>query len=454
MTGSGFTHVLKTRVLEAVSPSEVLTERVILAVGEEGRIVTRAPEGSAAFDSLVDQVDCTLPDHCLLVPGLADLHIHAPQWPQAGKALDLPLEEWLGSCTFPLESRYADAAFAESVWQDLVPSLLRQGTTTALYFATIHEEASLGLARVCIEHGQRALVGLVAMDHPELCPADYRQASAQEAIDATRRFILAVRALRGNEAGLVQPVITPRFIPACTDALLKGLGELARVLDVRVQTHASESDWEHETVLARMGCSDVEALDRFGLLPSFSVLAHAGFTSRQDRALLRQRKAAIAHCPISNAFFAGAALPLRNVLDEQVPCGLGTDISGGYSASIFENARQAVLTSRILESGTDPDKPSSQRGRPHSRVSFAEAFWLATRGGAEALGLPCGQFQPGQMLDAVEMISGRGALRLHEEDSASTLAQKVVCHAGPETIGRVWVGGRLVVSGNENSITP
>src|ERR1700761_6160411 len=77
-----------------------------------------------------------------LLPGLVDMHIHAPQWPQLGKALDLPLEEWLQTHTFPLEARYADTTFAQAVYESLVGGLLANGTTTAVYYATLHLPAT------------------------------------------------------------------------------------------------------------------------------------------------------------------------------------------------------------------------------------------------------------------------------------------------------------------------
>ena len=437
--------VVTGRALASRTPQEAVLENVAILVGDDGIIQQRAISGTQAYQDLQSSETLVhLPDDTLLVPGLADLHIHAPQWPQAGTALDRPLEEWLGTYTFPLEARYSDAAFAATVYEDLVQTLLRNGTTTALYFATIHEEASLVLARTCIKYGQRGFVGLVAMDHPDLCPPDYRQASAQDALDATRRFIHAVRALPGNEADLVQPVITPRFIPACSDALLNGLGALAAEMNVKVQTHASESDWEHHHVLERTGQTDTSALDTFGLLRDHTILAHAGFLNQNDRTLVKNRNAGLAHCPISNVFFAGAALPVRDVLDDYVHCGLGTDLSGGYSPSIFENARQAVLASRMLESGTNPEIPPTKRGLPNHRIDFQEAFWLATRGGAEALGVPSGQLLPGQAFDALELRCTSGSLRLSSQDSAASCAQKIVCHASPETIDRVWINGRLV----------
>src|SRR6185437_5268674 len=281
-----------------------LLRDALIVVGRDGiiRAVHRRESAEAAAEahrfaatgSLV-----TLQPHQYLLPGLVDLHVHAPQWPQLGKALDLPLEEWLQAYTFPLESRYSDAAFEKTVYESLVEGLLANGTTTALYFATIHLPATQVLAAVCLRRAQRALIGRVAMDDVQLCPPYYRDVSATDAVSETRAFIQYVRSMPGNGTELVKPVITPRFIPACSDELLTGLGALARESGCHVQTHCSESDWEHRFVLDRCGKSDAAALDGFGLLSPRTILAHGNFVGDDDIALLRARGSAIAHCPLS-----------------------------------------------------------------------------------------------------------------------------------------------------------
>jgi guanine deaminase len=381
-----------------------------------------------------------------LLPGMVDLHVHAPQWPQLGKALDLPLEEWLQTYTFPLEARYADNAFAQREYEDLVASLLANGTTTALYFGTIHLAATQCLADICLRRSQRALIGRVAMDNPEQCPDYYRDPSAASAEFGTREFIRYVRSMPGNEAALVKPVITPRFIPSCTDELLRSLGALAQETGCHVQTHCSESDWEHHYVLNRYGITDTAALDRLGLLGRHTVLAHGNFLSDEDLAVVARRGAGIAHCPLSNVYFSDAILPLRHLLVSGVHVGLGTDIAGGASPSILENARHAVIASRYLESGVEASQPRAQRRHPDSRIDAITAFWLATAGGGIALDLPVGVFKPGYQFDAL-LIDGRstaGNLRLMPEDSASDLIQKVIYHGARENVCRVWVANRLV----------
>jgi guanine deaminase len=381
----------------------------------------------------------------ILLPGLVDLHIHAPQWPQLGTALDLPLERWLHEYTFPLEARCADAAYAAAVYDQMVPALLANGTTTAVYFASTHLPATTILAETCLRHGQRALVGRVAMDHPEQCPETYRDASAETALADSRASIEAIRALPGND-GLVLPAITPRFIPACTDDLLRGLGALAAETGCHVQTHASESDWEHGHVLDRCGCSDTEALAGFGLLTRRSVLAHGNFLGAADLTLIRTLGAGIAHCPLSNAYFADAVFPLRAALDRRVRVGLGTDVAGGAHPSLLDSARMAITASRMLEGGVDPAIPRGARGRPGARIGATEAFWLATAGGAEVLDLPVGAFRPGHHFDAM-LIDTRnldGNLFPQPGEPPERLLERIVHTAGRNDIARVWVGGRIV----------
>ena len=383
----------------------------------------------------------------IVLPGFVDLHVHAPQYPQLGRALDVSLEEWLQRYTFPLEERYADLGFAESCYSTLVRDLLATGTTTVVYFGTIHVPATTALARACLAHGQRALVGRVAMDHPGACPASYRDASDASALADTRVSMEQIQALPNND-GFVRPVLTPRFTPSCTGELLAGLGALAHETGVHVQTHCSESDWQHTHALERFGCSDVEALDAFGLVGRRSVLAHANFLSDADFERVAARGASVAHCPYSNAYFANAAFPLRAALAKGIRVGLGTDVSGGPSASMFESMRMAVLASRTLESGVDPALHAEKRGRPRSRVEMCTAFYLATAGGGAAIETPVGRFAPGFAFDAVQIDpdAPHGTIRLWDDRDDERVLQTILYTASRANVAGVWTNGIAVSS--------
>jgi len=413
---------------------EVLDDVVVRVV--DGEIVDVSAAGPQTT------ADVELDNNVVLIPGLIDLHIHAPQWPQLGVGYDLPLEDWLFSYTFPTEARFHDLNFAQSVWDSLVPSLLAHGTTTAVYYGSIHVPATTALAQTCIRHGQRAFVGRVAMDHPDGTPESYRDQSTDQAISDTRESIRQIQKLDDPDE-LVQPIITPRFVPACTDELLRGLGDLAAETDLLVQTHCSENDWEHQHVRERFGVSDTRALDDFGLLRESTVLAHCGFLGDDDLTTIAARGSGIAHCPLSNIYFGNAVFAARRALDAGVRVGLGTDIAGGPSPSLLAQAANAVNSARMLQEGVDATLSADRRGSPNSTIDATTGFWLATRGGAEVLGLPLGLIEPGRSFDAVA-VSLHDIDHLPGGDQPEQRFEKLVRLATRRDIKAVWVQGRLV----------
>ncbi len=434
-------------LMQTPAPDRLTVMDVVVEVDDAGTVAAvhdrSTPEGAtagrAALDSAAERVE--LAPGTFLMPGLVDLHIHAPQWPQLGTGLDLPLERWLFDYTFPLEARYADAEFASAVWDDLVPSLLAMGTTTAVYFSSNHLEATTALARACSRHGQRALVGRVAMDHPTGTPEWYRDATASEGVETSAASIEAVAALGSP---LVEPIITPRFTPACTDALLEGLGELAAATGVRVQTHCAESDWHCGYALDRFGAPDPAALNRFGLVRPHTVLAHSDHLTADEMTLVSGRRAGVAHCPLSNAYFANAVFGVRQALAAGVGVGLGSDISGGARPGLLGVCQDAVTVSRMLEDGVDPAIGPVDRGVPESRIDTITAFWLATAGGAAVIDLPVGLIEPDRRFDAMAVQTDRpsGAIRLWDGIDDDTRAfEKVVRLATADDISHVWVNG-------------
>src|SRR5262245_12320839 len=333
----------------------------VVAVDDDGTIAAMEPAGSAGAESLLASAPTVVratPDE-LLLPGLIDLHVHAPQWPQLGTGLDLPLDQWLLEHTFPLEARYVDLGFARSVWDDMVPRLLAYGTTTAVYFGTVDVGATSLLAETCARHGQRAWVGRVAMDHPGGTPTWYRDPDAGAGVASSARSIDEIHAIDGGH-GLVRPIVTPRFTPACTDEMLTGLAALAERTGTLVQTHCAESDWVRGAAIERFGLSDTAALHRHGLLRPGTVLAHGNHVGDDDADLIALTASGIAHCPLSNAYFANAVLPVRRLLDRGVRIGLGTDVAGGASPSLLRQCHEAVTASRLLEDGVDTRLPAGE----------------------------------------------------------------------------------------------
>lgn len=418
-----------------------MIEQVVAPADTDYSVLLNAYEGKENFHRLVEGQ--------YILPGFVDLHVHAPQWAQSGTALDIPLYDWLNTYTFPIESKFSDLEFAKTVYEEVVNTLLANGTTTALYFATVHKEASFMLAEICANKGQRGLVGKVVMDNPDQNPDFYRDASTETALEDTEAFILAVKELAKTTKQGVYPVVTPRFIPSCTDDALKGLGELAAKHDTHIQSHCSESDWEHGYVQDRFQKNDAFALNDFGLLGEKSVMAHCNFLDDDDAHLFAETGTAVCHCPISNAYFANSVIPIAHLHAKGVEIGLGSDISGGFSPSLFDNARQAVISSRMLEDGVNTTLPASERGVPNSRITINEAFYLATAGGGEGLSLPIGRLAENYAWDAQIIDTKLATAKLpifNDEEDLHDVFQKIMYLVRPENIREVWVQGEKVHS--------
>lgn len=416
-----------------------MIDKIVAPNDAEYQLLLDSYEGKKNFQRLAEGQ--------YILPGFVDLHVHAPQWAQSGTALDRPLHDWLHTYTFPLEAKFSNLDFATDVYEDLVQTLLSNGTTTALYFATVHKEASLLLAEICAKKGQRGLVGKVVMDDPEQNPDYYRDIDTKTALRDTEEFILAVKRLGETVKQGVYPVVTPRFIPSCTDEALDGLGKLADKYDTHIQSHCSESDWEHQYVYGRYGKNDAFALHQFGLLGDKSVMAHCNFLSDHDADLFAKTGTAIGHCPLSNAYFANSVIPIKRFKATGVDIGLGTDISAGATPSIYDNTKQAVISSRMLEEGVNAELPAAERGVPNSRLTINEAFYLATAGGGESLSLPIGRIEENYAWD-VQIIDTKvptAKLPIFDpNEELYDIFQKIIYNVRPENIREVWVQGERV----------
>ena len=240
----------------------------LLGVADDGRIaflldlssgcedVISAAQKEHGFDGSLIQ---RLAPEEVLVPGMVDTHIHASQYSYTGTGYELPLLQWLETYTFPAESLLSDEEKAREVYEKVVKRTLKCGTTSAVYFATISTKSTELLADVVKELGQRALVGKVNMDRNS---PDFYVETTEKSVDDTLEFVEYVEKLTAGDAGkmLVQPVITPRFVPTCSSELMTKLGDLAKEKNLHIQSHISENpDEVHDTHIAAQ-CSPITLL--------------------------------------------------------------------------------------------------------------------------------------------------------------------------------------------------
>lgn len=349
----------------------------------------------------------------LLMPGFVDGHAHAPQYSFLGVGMHLPLLEWLETYTFPSEAKFQSAKYAQAVYAKAVRRHLFNGTTTCSYFATVHLEACKVLADLIEAAGQRGYVGKVNMDRN--CSVPALQEDTQTSLQHTREFVDYVLK---KKSPLLTPVITPRFVPSTSSRLMKGLAAISREHEpaLPVQSHLSENRAEISWVRSMHPESDSYAAvyRDHGLLHDRAYMAHCVWCCKQERAILHETKTAVIHCPNSNFSLSSGVLNVRRLLNQGIKVGLGTDVSGGYSTSMLDAIRQAVIASKLVAIGSgsasddDDDVDSDDSDDSLSKentapLSFAEAFHLATVGSAEALGLgdTVGNFAVGKEFDAL-----------------------------------------------------
>ncbi|KAK9504433.1 hypothetical protein O3M35_010767 [Rhynocoris fuscipes] len=371
-----------------------------------------------------------------LCPGFIDLHIHASQFPNICLGMDKPLLEWLDAYTFPLEKKYKDVNFAENVYKYTVNTTLNCGTTTACYYATIHRKSTEKLAQIASELGQRALIGKVNMNQNS--PDDYIE-TTEESLKETEEFILNVNKLNDP---LVEPVITPRFAISCNFNLLKGLGELAAKYNTYVQTHVSENKEEIVFTLKLFpDCTSYcEIYDKAQLLSSKTILAHGVHLTNEELALLSKKTVALAHCPNSNTLLQSGECDVRELWKNGINVGLGTDVAGGCNPSILDAMRSALTNSLHI----------SLKKKEHKPLNFHEVFYMATTGGAKALGKEeiIGNFTEGKQFDAliIDMNIGSSTSGTFPHHNILELVQKFIYCGDDRNVKRVYVKGKLVKS--------
>ena len=420
--------VLKGDVCYNTSPREVRTVRDGYAVcvgGTSAGVFEELPERYGALPL----VDCT---GRLVVPGMSDIHLHAPQYAFRGLGMDLELLDWLSTHTFPEEARYADLAYAERAYEIYADALRRSATTRAVVFGTLHVGATELLMDRLEATGLVTYVGKVNMDRNG--PDDLVETTAGSAV-ATRRWLEDV----SGRYERTRPILTPRFTPSCTDALMAELGRIREELSLPVQSHLSENPSECAWVAELCPWSSCygDTYARPGLLgvpggPK-SVMAHCVYSSNEEVDLLRRTGTYVAHCPQSNAQLSSGIAPVRRYLDLGMSVGLGTDVAGGADLSMFRCMADAVAVSKLRWRLVD---------QALAPLTTQEALWLATVGGGSFFGR-VGSLAEGYEFDAL-VLDDTGIATPRDLSVWERVERYVYLAEEGGRIARKYVAGRAV----------
>ena len=368
----------------------------------------------------------------LILQSFTDLHLHAPQYPMLGMGMDLPLLDWLDAYAFPTEARFSDTGYAREVYQKLARELAGHGTTRVCMFSSLHTDATLILMEELERAGITGYVGKVNMDRNG---GKDLQETTEESMAETLRWLE-----ESQDFAHIRPILTPRFTPSCTDALMAFLGRLAAERDLPVQSHLSENTAELALVASlHPDCPQYwETYAKFGLWGPKTAMAHCVWSDARERQAMKEAGVTVVHCADSNQNICSGVAPVRVMLDEGLKVALGSDIAGGDHLDMLDVAASAIRASkarRILD------------GWETEHLTVAEALYLATSAGAAFFGARPG-FGPGEPLHALVLDDSQ--LPKPHPLTPEERVERAVYRRQPGAIRAVWSQGRKIFSAEEN----
>ena len=383
------TFALKGTICYSISPQE-------LSITPNSYLICSQGKCAGIFPVLPEkyrQIPCTDFGDELIIPGLTDLHIHAPQYTFRASGMDLELLDWLNTYAFPQEARYENLEFARSAYSIFAEDMKKSPNTRACIFGTLHVPATELLMELMDKTGLKTMIGKVNMDRngsPIL-----QETSAEASAQATVAWIEDTL----NRFENTMPILTPRFTPACTDQLMAKLSQIQKKYHLPMQSHLSENFGEIEWVKELCPGTHFygEAYHQFQLFGGDcpTIMAHCVHSSEEELALMKKQGVYVAHCPQSNTNLSSGIAPARHYLEAGLHVGLGSDIAGGTSLSILRAMADAIQVSklywRLVDSSAKP-------------LTLEEAFYLGTEGGGSFFG-KVGSFREGYEFDAVILNS-------------------------------------------------
>ncbi len=337
----------------------------------------------AATDLLATHSDIDVDEfpNMLIVPGLVDCHVHFPQVDIIA-SFGKQLLDWLNRYAYPGEMRYADGDYADAAAEFFLDQLLKNGTTTAAVFATVHPQSADAIFKAADVRNMRLIAGKVLMDRN--CPDGLRD-TPESAYEDSKNLIE-----RWHGKGRLGYAITPRFALTSSEEQLAAAGRLASEYpDTWVHTHLAENHAEIDEVAEQFSWSKsyLDVYDHFGLLRERSIFAHCLHLADDDRMRMREQGGAAAFCPTSNLFLGSGLYDLRAMTDAKLRTGLATDVGGGTSLSMLRTMGEAYKVLQLQ----------------HQSLPASRALYLGTLGAAEALRLDdrIGNLEPGKEADFI-----------------------------------------------------
>ncbi|MCX7879908.1 MAG: amidohydrolase family protein [Ignavibacteria bacterium] len=398
-----------------------------------GKISKISPLDNKEEKNLSDKIET------IIIPGLIDLHSHIPQLPGVGKNAD-ELLPWLKNHIFPLETKFNSLEYAEVVIRRFFEDALSCGTTTFVLYSSIHKEATNLSFEIAKEFGIRAFIGKVMMDrdmkrYPEPLPTMAR--NIKDSMELAKQW-------HGENGGLLHYIFTPRFAGSCSMKLLQKTAEIAKDGNFFIQSHLAENQSEVNFIKSLFEREKLKVptnthiFKKSNLLGERTLLAHCLYLSQIELQILESTGTNIIHCPTSNIFLQSGFMPFRRYQDHKINIGLGTDVAGGYSLSLFNEMRNAIETSKIVN--------VVSYARPKPILTAKEVFWISTLGAAKILKIDneIGSLEPGKDADLVVIKPNKLFNFYCNLNSTEDILQSLIYLPHTYLIQEVYIRGRKI----------
>lgn len=369
----------------------------------------------------------------LIIPGLIDLHSHIPQLPGIAKNSD-ELIPWLKNHIFPLEVKFDNPDYVELVAKMFFTQALQFGTTCIVAYSSVHKEATDIAFEVAKEVGIRAFIGKTMMDmdmNKYPAPLPNWKENIRDSVELANKW-------HNSNNGLLKYIFAPRFAASCSMKLLQKTAEVANSDGFYIQTHLAENRSEINYIksLFPKVATNTHIFKKNNLLTEKTLFAHCLHLTQIELKIIEEANSKIIHCPTSNIFLQSGFMPYRRYKDHQIQIGLGTDVAGGFSLSLFNEMRSAIETSKIVNYlNPNHNKPI---------LTGEEVFWDSTIGAAKILNLDdcIGNFEVGKEADFVLLKLNPEFKFYLEKEDAENILMNLIYLPHTYSIEKVYVRGK------------
>jgi len=366
----------------------------------------------------------------IIMPGMIDLHTHLPQYDAVGIGQGTLLE-WLQKYIFPTEEKFSNLVYARYIASKFFKDLLTNGTTTAVVFGPVQKEATDIAFKEAEKSGIRLFMGKTMMDIGDSDLVTNTKQNIDDSLSIAEKW-------HDTNNHLLNYIMLPRYAGSCSLELMIKSAEISRINNLMIQTHIAENEEELKYIL-KLHPKYESYLDIYkfaGMVGENGQFVHCIYLTIREKKLIKDSGSSIIHCPVSNRYLQSGVMPLIQYLNQNIPIGLGTDIAGGYSLSILNEAREAIESTKTFNIINNTQEQI---------LTPVKAFKLTNIDAAKILKISheTGSLEIGKSADMI-VVDTKDTLDNLQKQSSSSIIEKIIYKYQDMKIENVYVKGKLI----------